>query len=85
LGRKDNLWRNFKKFKRKHPLDYNYHPQAFIIPEELSEFKLFSKMNPSFAWIVKPQASSRGRGIRLLTSFEDISKECLICRYIEKP
>jgi len=85
LGRKDNLWKNFKKFNRKYPLHYNYHPQAFIIPEELSEFKHFSKTNPSFAWIIKPQASSRGRGIRLLTSNEDIPKECLICRYIEKP
>lgn len=85
LGRKDNLWRNFKKFKRKFPNDYNYHPTAFILPEDLSEFKFFSKANPSFTWIIKPQASSRGRGIRLLTSNEDIPKECLICKYIEKP
>jgi tubulin polyglutamylase TTLL4 len=85
LGRKDNLWKNFKRFKRKFPLDYNYHPQAFIIPEEFNEFKQFAKSNPSFSWIMKPLASSRGRGIRLFTSWNDIPKECLICKYIEKP
>ena len=36
-------------------------------------------------WIIKPIASSRGRGIKLLTNISSIPKRCLISKYISNP
>ena len=40
----------------------------------------------SSAWIAKPAASSRGRGISLVTSIEGIPDgEAVVCKYITNP
>jgi hypothetical protein len=84
LGRKDNLWRNFKKQRSIHKEAYNYLPETYIIPEDLNELNE-ALANSKDMWLIKPVASSRGRGIRLLTEDANLPKKCLVSKYINNP
>ncbi len=42
-------------------------PRTFVLPAELAEFRAHWARDRSGAWIVKPAASSQGRGIHLVT------------------
>ena len=46
--------------------------QEFFVNEKLKNFDVNNKEN---LWLLKPVASSRGRGIRLLTDIENIPKK----------
>ena len=86
LGRKDNLWENFKRMKINFPEDYTFIPETYILPGELSDFiKNFEEKKNVKNWIIKPVASSRGRGIKLLTNINKIPARCLISQYIGNP
>lgn len=110
IGRKDNLWRNFKLIRAIHgEKHFNYLPETYILPEDLELFESKMKTNPPSNclksenkeneylsenidskskpnyYIIKPVASSRGRGIRILTSLDTIPKKCLISSYINNP
>jgi hypothetical protein len=85
IGRKDNLWKNYKAYHKVFPEDFSYIPFTYILPDEHSEMVKAVDDSPSTLWIVKPVASSRGRGIRLLTSLDTVPKKCLISRYIYNP
>ncbi|KAA0711548.1 Tubulin polyglutamylase TTLL5 [Triplophysa tibetana] len=68
LTRKDRLYKNIQRMQPSHGF-HNFHivPQTFLLPSEYQEF------NSSFSkdkgpWIIKPVASSRGRGIYLISS-----------------
>ena len=90
LSRKDNLYNNYYKMKTKFPNDYNYMPETYVLPrdydifvnEKLKDFDVNDKTN---LWLLKPCASSRGRGIRLLTNIEDIPKKTIATHYIYNP
>ena len=90
LSRKDNLYRNFFNMKTKFPNDYKYMPETYVLPndydifmnEKLKDFNLSDKTK---LWLLKPVASSRGRGIRLLTDIENIPKKILATHYIYNP
>ncbi len=90
LSRKDNLYNNFMNMKQKFPNDFKYMPETYILPrdydifmnEKLKNFNLNDKTN---LWLLKPVASSRGRGIRLLTDLENIPKKILAAHYIYNP
>lgn len=86
LGRKDSLLRYFLKMNRNYPEEYNYIPQTFLLQ---NEEKRYEQMKSSGLWIIKPCASSRGRGIRLLRSNSSLPKKnkknYLISKYIENP
>jgi len=94
LGRKDNLWKNFCKFKTKFPDDFKYMPMTYILPEDRKKFT-FNKSNLDYRWIAKPVSSSRGRGISILEK-NDIKRfinqselktksDYLISKYVDKP
>lgn len=95
LGRKDNMYRHFSKFKLKFPQDYNYVPVTFILPFDAKDFQIYAKSDKKAIWIIKPVASSRGRGIRLLQDISEFSnllkismkpqEELLLSRYIDNP
>lgn len=103
LGRKDNLWKNYKIMWMQFPDDYNFLPHTFLLPDDYEEmmkevgpaYETLKKENkekpddglkdaPSM-WMIKPVASSRGRGIRLLTNIDSIPKKCLVSKYIHNP
>ena len=96
LGRKDNLYKHFKYYKRIFPEMYNYSPATYILPTDGPDFELEYKKNKKALWIVKPVNLSRGRGIHLLrgeSEFKSLYKrstqlnlpQYLISRYIDKP
>jgi len=78
IGRKDNLCRNINRLKRIHGKEYFICPPTYILPEDLPRFQREKDVIGDQIWIMKPQASSCGRGIWLLgpnTTF--LSKEYL--------
>ena len=96
LGRKDNLYKHFKYYKRLFPEMYNYAPPTFILPTDGPDFENEYKKNKKALWIVKPVNLSRGRGIHLLkgeSEFKNLYKrstqlntpQYLISKYIDKP
>ncbi|CAM4651576.1 unnamed protein product [Leuciscus chuanchicus] len=87
LTRKDRLYKNIQRMQQTHGFQ-NFHivPQTFVLPAEYQEFSSsFSK--DKGAWIIKPVASSRGRGIYLVSNPSQIPLEenILVSRYISNP
>ncbi|KAI5618863.1 tubulin polyglutamylase TTLL5 isoform X1, partial [Silurus asotus] len=87
LTRKDRLYRNIQRMQQAHGFQ-NFHivPQTFVLPAEYQDFcNAFSK--DKGPWIIKPVASSRGRGIYLVSSPSQISldENILVSRYINNP
>ncbi|KAM7402946.1 hypothetical protein PAMA_003732 [Pampus argenteus] len=87
LTRKDRLYKNIQRMQQTHGFK-NFHivPQTFVLPSEYQEFcNCFAK--DKGPWIIKPVASSRGRGIYLVSSPNQISMDenILVSRYINNP
>ncbi|XP_035023314.1 tubulin polyglutamylase TTLL5 isoform X1 [Hippoglossus stenolepis] len=84
LTRKDRLYKNIQRMQQTHGFK-NFHivPQTFVLPSEYQEFcNCFAK--DKGPWIIKPVASSRGRGIYLVSNPNQISMDenILVSRYI---
>ncbi|KAG9336473.1 hypothetical protein JZ751_002820 [Albula glossodonta] len=87
LTRKDRLYKNIQRMQQIHGFK-NFHiiPQTFVLPSEFQEFcSSFSKDRGP--WIIKPVASSRGRGIYLVSNPNQIplDENILVSRYISNP
>ncbi|XP_036006259.1 tubulin polyglutamylase TTLL5 isoform X1 [Fundulus heteroclitus] len=87
LTRKDRLYKNIQRMQQTHGFK-NFHiiPQTFVLPSENQEFRnCFAK--DKGPWIIKPVASSRGRGIYLVSNPSQISMDenILVSRYINNP
>ncbi|KAK5614427.1 hypothetical protein CRENBAI_024340 [Crenichthys baileyi] len=87
LTRKDRLYKNIQRMQQTHGFK-NFHiiPQTFVLPSESQEFRnCFAK--DKGPWIIKPVASSRGRGIYLVSNPSQISMDenILVSRYINNP
>ena len=67
LTRKDRLYQNIERLQHaKGSKHFNFVPKTFMIPAEYSEFAA-THHRMRGAWIVKPVASSRGRGIFIVS------------------
>jgi len=88
LSRKDRLSRNLIRLKKRFPEDYNFFPDTFVLPMDYNAFKLqFNKDSQQKTFIIKPQASSQGRGIFLTQTWKNVhnSHRYIAQRYISKP
>ena len=96
LGRKDNLFKHYKHFKRLFPEIYNYMPITYILPNDSENFEHEFKKNKKNIWIAKPVNMSRGRFIKLIYDNHSYQKICdnsksnnniqyLISKYLDKP
>ena len=96
LGRKDNLYKHIKFYKRLFPDLYNFVPSTYILPSDGKNFEYDFKRYRKALWIVKPVNMSRGRGVHILkdeAEFKLLFKKSknltvpqfLISRYIDKP
>ncbi|XP_061037083.1 tubulin polyglutamylase TTLL5 isoform X14 [Eubalaena glacialis] len=87
LTRKDRLYKNVIRMQHTHGFKaFHILPQTFLLPAEYAEFcNSYSKDRGP--WIVKPVASSRGRGVYLINNPNQISLEenILVSRYINNP
>ncbi|KAM4899318.1 tubulin polyglutamylase TTLL5 [Sylvia borin] len=87
LTRKDRLYKNVCRMQLAHGFKtFHILPQTFILPTEYQDFcNTYSKDRGP--WIVKPVASSRGRGVYLINNPNQIILEdnILVSRYISNP
>ncbi|NWQ79984.1 TTLL5 polyglutamylase, partial [Columbina picui] len=87
LTRKDRLYKNVSRMQLAHGFKtFHILPQTFILPTEYQDFcNTYSKDRGP--WIVKPVASSRGRGVYLINNPNQIVLEdnILVSRYISNP
>ena len=68
LTRKDRLYKNIEQMQHARGLKhFDFVPQTFILPTEMNDL-ITSHYRHRGAWIVKPIASSRGRGIYIVNS-----------------
>ena len=59
--------------KRSYGVDYDFCPQTFIFPEDYKKF-LKERETDDTMYIMKPVASSRGRGIKVFAKASQITK-----------
>ena len=86
ITRKDLMYKNIAKMQSLHGArNFDFAPKTFILPQEAGELE--QEMNEmEDYWIVKPCASSQGKGIFLVTRFSEIPrKEYVVCKYISNP
>ena len=88
LTRKDLLYKNLSKLKELFPgAKFDFLPESYILPNEYTFLKDKMDKNPNQFWIVKPVASSQGRGIFLTKNINEIPNNCqmIASRYISNP
>ena len=88
LTRKDLLYKNLSKLKELFPgTKFDFLPESYILPNEFTFLKDKMDKNPNQFWIVKPVASSQGRGIFLTKNINEIPNNysMIASRYINNP
>lgn len=88
LGRKDKLYRNYRRLRALRGVEaFNFIPQCFVLPEQRNELRQELAKTKRRRYIVKPAASSCGRGIRITSnpSIYACTKECVVQQYIHNP
>ena len=88
ITRKDRLCTTMtmmqERFGKKH---FDMVPDTYNLPEEFADFYAHFHNDKYIKWIVKPPASSQGKGIYLVDSINEvpIDESCIISKYIENP
>lgn len=89
LGRKDRLWRNLSRMQAKFgKKEFGFVPQSYILPWDRKLLKTaFEEGGSKQKYIMKPPASARGIGIRLIHKWNQIPtrKPVLVQKYLSKP
>lgn len=67
LGRKDRLARNMARMQREFGDHFDFHSHTYILPADRLKLKSEMEADPKTLWILKPCASSCGRGIRVVS------------------
>lgn len=62
------MWKNIQRMKRNFPSDYDICPTTYLLPEEYKKLvsDRESDNNSKALYIMKPNASSCGKGIQVL-------------------
>ncbi|XP_056634232.1 tubulin monoglutamylase TTLL4-like isoform X2 [Diorhabda sublineata] len=91
LGRKDRLWRNFQRMILKFGVkEFGFLPHTYILPQELKLLKQcweYKNGNGGEMWIIKPPASARGAGIKVINKWSQLPKKSslIVQKYISNP
>ncbi|KAI0229728.1 Tubulin polyglutamylase TTLL5 [Lamellibrachia satsuma] len=87
ITRKDRLYKNISRMQQiKGFRQFDFIPQSFMVPSEFQDFCV-AFMKDKGPWIVKPIASSRGRGIFLVNHPEQlpVDEQVIVSKYINNP
>ncbi|XP_063958755.1 tubulin polyglutamylase TTLL5-like isoform X1 [Lytechinus pictus] len=87
ITRKDRLYKNFQRMQHaKGARHFDFLPQTFCTPSEFDDL-VAAHNKERGTWIVKPVASSRGRGIFLVNSPQNVPLDAayVVCRYLNNP
>jgi len=89
IGRKDRLWKNLfrlmAKFGKK---EFGFIPRTYVLPQDNKLLRsAWEKNCGKERWIVKPPASARGTGIKVIHKWTQIPKKCplVVQKYIADP
>lgn len=91
LTRKDRMYANVTKMQQQFGFkNFDFVAKSFILPLEYQEFMAFYQREArkgQHTWIIKPVASSRGRGIYLANNINHIplDENIIVGRYIDNP
>lgn len=89
LGRKDKLWQNYSKMQMRFGTDvFSFFPDTYILPQDIRLLRQIWEFDgPKKRWIIKPPASARGTGIRVVHKWSQIPKKhpVIVQRYICNP
>lgn len=86
ISRKNCLAKNLNRFREVFPNDYDFYPTTWLLPQDLSKLRqVFKYSSPTL--IVKPEASSQGKGIFLVDKWEDVHnlKNSIAQVYVNNP
>lgn len=90
IGRKDKIWRNLQaQMLQNGKKEFNFMPLTYILPQDVKKlkrlWKLFDQRNTK--WIIKPPASARGTGIKVVSRWNQIPKRkpMIVQKYIDRP
>lgn len=77
IGRKDSCWKNLQRQMKKHSnREFGFMPRTYVIPNDLGALRkrwpVYAQRNTK--WIIKPPASARGAGIRVVNRWGQIPK-----------
>ena len=67
---------------------YEFCPYTYLLPEDFSRLQADREENPKSLWILKPSASSCGRGIKVISSKTKLSSKktgYVVSKYILNP
>ncbi|XP_065371065.1 tubulin polyglutamylase TTLL5 isoform X3 [Calliphora vicina] len=87
LTRKDRLYKNIERMQHLRGLKYfDIIPQSFMLPLEYKDLVTAHNKHRG-PWIVKPAASSRGRGIFIVNAPDQIpqDEQVLVSKYVADP
>ncbi|XP_076094251.1 uncharacterized protein LOC143064924 isoform X1 [Mytilus galloprovincialis] len=89
IGRKDKLWRNLSKmqlhFGKK---EFGFFPQTYCLPYDNKLLKrAWEDGGNKQKWIIKPPASARGIGIKVIHKWNQIprKKSVIVQKYLGRP
>ncbi|XP_023939031.2 tubulin monoglutamylase TTLL4 isoform X2 [Bicyclus anynana] len=90
IGRKDRLWRNLQKLANKYGVnEFGIMPKTYVLPHDLKILKHDWEKHAANdeRWIIKPPASARGTGIKVVSRWTQIPKKkpVVVQRYVSKP
>ena len=89
LCRKDDLYTNYTKMKKKFPDDYNFMPETYILPKDFEliskQLKEYNQFDTTNLLLIKPVASSKCRGVRILMDTSTVPEKGIITHYISEP
>ena len=89
LGRKDLMWNNIFRMKLKFPKHFSVAPHTWVLPGQYEEFEEARKLKhmQEKMFIVKPAASSCGRGIRVVQGSQKLSnkEDSIVSIYVDRP
>lgn len=89
IGRKDCLWLNLSRMMLKHEAkEFDFVPRTYVLPRDLSCFRqVWKKLGSKEKWIVKPPASARGTGIKVVHRWSQIPRKraVIVQHYLSKP
>ena len=86
IGRKDQLHKRMMELRSRDHSLASFYPKSFLLPDDYSKLQHIWKKKE--LWIVKPVASSRGRGIYVVSSKEKKTPQSngkIVQYYISKP
>jgi tubulin polyglutamylase TTLL4 len=85
MGRKDNLHCRMADLRSRGPGLPDFYPESYLLPGETR--LLNQRWYAHDAWIIKPSASSRGRGIRIQPSDGTWppNEACIVQAYVIRP